>query len=355
MSRNVPLASRRILWAGDLELELDLPTNQPRGLAVLVPGLFATSQFFRVAADAGQSLADWLRNARDFAVVHFDPRGLGRNHARGSRSVDFASRVRDLYAVLAAAARLLPEVPTYALGHSFGGTLIYAALTQGAPMVRAAVTIGSPAKLVARQAPWSRLFSPTTPALLQQVSVDGWCDQVAFAWLQNKLFDGTGHWPWLPLWAIRMGTRATARFKMLARASTTRPKTASLLYRADPDPELRDYSATELMRVVASGTLERESTALLQQLLQWGQGTGEIALPGTPSIAASAAQVTTPLLQLWSSADMMVRPEEVRGFSSPHTRSVEVGDCGHGGFLFRADVRERCLEQLRGFLDANGG
>lgn len=353
--RNASLVShRRILWAGDLELELDLPAAEPRGLAVLVPGLFATSHFFRVPADAGQSPAEWLRNARELAVVHFDPRGLGRNHGRATRGIDLASRVRDLHSVLAAASRLLPELPMLALGHSFGGTLIYAALAQGAPMLRAAVTVGSPAKLTPRSAPWERVFTPSTEAMVKQVSEDGWCDQAAFAWLQNKIFSGTGHWPWLPLWAVRLGTRACARNRVLARASAAQPKVASMLYRASREPAARDYTAAELQRLVAAGALERESSTLLLQLLAWAQSGGNIAMPGAPSLAAAAARVDTPVLVTSSSADAMVLPVETAAFASPRSKHVDVGDCGHGGYFFRADVRERWFEQTRQFLDANG-
>ncbi len=343
-------STTRTLRADDLDLELERPAAAPRGVALLVPGLFATSQFFRVDADAGKSLARLLREDLGLVVVHYDARGLGRNHARRHAPIDFASRVQDLRSAVASVSAAHAGLPLILLGHSFGGTTIYALLASGDAQVSAAITVGSPARLVPRAPPWEKLFAPGTRALVEQLAQDDWLDHAAFALVQNKIYSGRGHWPWLSLTAIRRGLALTARSRLLSWASVCAPKVASIVYRSGRARAARDYRARELRAVLRAGTLHRESVTLLTQLLAWGQNSGTIALPQGPSLAATSAHVATPTLVAFSPTDEMVRPDEACAWDGPSSVSIDVGACGHAGFFYKPGPRGVLFANIENFV-----
>ena len=342
-----PATDRRSFCAGDLELELELPAAPARRLVVLVPGVFATAAFFRVDADAGPSPARWLRE-HGCAVVHFDQRGLGRNRDRAHGSIDLTLRVDDLRRVVHAAQAELPQLPLVLLGHSFGGATIYALLARGdAPAVRAAITVGSPARLTPREPPWEKLFSPETEVLAKRMAAGGFLDAVAFATIQNRIYSGGGNWARLPRAALALGQWAVARWRWLAATTLAKPRVASFLYRAGPDA---DYSAAELQRVLRAGTIEREHLDLLLQLLAFGREDGEIGLPTHTSLSAASRQSTTPVLAAYSDRDELVLAPEVAAWASPATSLLDVGACGHGGYFFKAGPRARLLAAIDAFL-----
>lgn len=355
MTDRPPEATRqRTLRAGDLDVELTTPPAPARGVAILVPGLLATSQFFRVDADAGKSLARFLGEDLSLVVVHYDARGLGRNRDRRRAAIDFASRVADLRGLVDAVAGAFRDLPLYLLGHSFGGTSIYALLAAGEHRARAVVTVGSPARLVPRPPPWERLFTASTRQLVKTSAHGDWIDLPTFALLQNKIFSGRGHWPWLPLWAIRLGYWLTARSRLLARVNVRAPKVASIAYHAAIDPEARDYTARELQAMLRRHTLERDSAQLLVQLLTWGQNGGAVALPDSHSLAAAASSSSTPTLVALSSTDELVLPEEAAAWNGPATVAIDVGPCGHGGYFFKPTARAMLLPQIEAFLAEHG-
>ncbi|MEZ5963711.1 MAG: alpha/beta fold hydrolase [Planctomycetota bacterium] len=349
-----PPGQQRTLRAGDLDVELTAPATTPRGVVVLVPGLLATSRFFRVDADAGKSLARLLLEDLNFVVVHFDPRGVGRNRDRRRAPIDFASRVADLRLVVDATCGAFPRLPLSLLGHSFGGTTIYGLLASGESRPRAVVTVGSPARFVPRPPPWDRLFSAGTCKLLRATATGDWIDLPAFSYLQNKIFTGRGNWPWLPLWAIRLGYALTTRSRLMASVNVRAPKVASIAFHASPDPTERDYSARELRAMLSAPTLERESAHLLQQLLTWGQAGGAIALPDSRSLVAAAASCATPVLVALSSADELVLPDEAAAWDGPASVAVDVGACGHGGYFFKPAPRAMLLAHVEAFLGEHG-
>jgi pimeloyl-ACP methyl ester carboxylesterase len=347
-------ASLRTLRANDLDVELTVPAGASNGIAILVPGLLATSQFFRVDADAGKSLARFLNEDLGLSVVHYDARGLGRNRDRRRAPIDFASRVADLAAVLDAVCRAFRGAPVFMLGHSFGGTTIYALLAGGEQRPRAVVTMGSPARLVPRPPPWERLFTPATSAMVKAVADGDWIDLPTFSFLQNKIYSGGDNWPWLPLWLVRAGHSLTRHSTLFARLTVAGRKVASIAYRADPRPPERDYSARELRALLQAGALERESAMLLQQLLSWGQASGAIALPDSRSLAAAAAVAQTPVLAAFSQSDELVLPEEVTAWSGPAAIAIDVGSCGHGGYFFKPATRAVLVPNLEAFLGQHG-
>lgn len=340
----------RTLRTDDLDLELEPPAGAPQGAIVLVPGLFATSQFFRVDADAGKSLARLLREDLNLAVVHYDARGLGRNRGRRHAPIDFASRVEDLRRAVASVSAAYAGLPLFLLGHSFGGTTIYALIASGEPRVRAAIAVGSPARLVPRAPPWEKLFAPSTSALVDSVARDDWLDHAAFAYVQNKIYSGRGHWPWLSRGTIARGLWATRHSRALCWLNVCAPKVASIVHKTGRARAARDYSPRELHAVLRAGTLHRESATLLHQLLGWGQRSGAIALPQGPSLAATSAHVATPTLVAFSPSDDMVRPEEACAWDGPATVSIDVGSCGHGGYFYKPGPRSILLANLVSFL-----
>ncbi len=349
-----PDADRRSFRAGDLGLELELPAGAARRLVVLVPGLFATSAFFRVDADAGPSPARWLRD-RGSALVHFDPRGVGRNHARARGPIDLALRVADLGAVVAAARALLPHLPLVLLGHSFGGATIYALVADNADVApHAIVTVGSPARLVPREPPWEKLFTPETERMATEQARSGWVDALAFAWVQNKIYSGRGNWRWLPRGALAFGQWAVARSTWFAESTLARPRVASFLYRAGAAEE-RDYTPRELQRVLRSKTIEREHLTLLVEILKFGRNGGGIALRNKASLLAASARSTVPALAAFSDADELVLRQEVEAWASPATSFLDVGACGHGGYFFKPGPRQVLLDALDAFLDQHAG
>lgn len=343
-----PATDRREFAAGDLDLELELPTAPARRVVVLVPGVFATAAFFRVDADAGPSPARWLRE-KGCAVVHFDQRGLGRNRDRAHGSIDLTLRVADLRRVVLAAQAELPQVPMVLLGHSFGGATIYALLASGdAPTVNAAITVGSPARLTPRAPPWENLFSPETEALARRMAAGGFLDAVAFATIQNRIYSGGDNWARLPRVVLALGQWAVARWRWLAATTLAQPHVASFLFRAGPDA---DYSAAELQRVLRARAIEREHLDLLLQVLAFGRGDGEIALPNQASLSAASHRSNTPVLAAWSARDELVLPPEVAAWASPTTSLLDVGACGHGGYFFKAEPRARLLAAIETFLE----
>lgn len=347
------LAQRRTLRAGDLDVELTVPVGTSRGVVILVPGLLATAQFFRVDADAGKSLARFLTEDLHLAVVHYDARGLGRNRDRRRAPIDFASRVADLASLVDAVCGAFPDLPLYMLGHSFGGTSIYALLAAGETRARAVVTVGSPARLVPRPAPWERLFSARTAALVKEVATGDWIDLPAFTYLQNKIYSGDDNWKWLPLRAIRWGNKLVEWSTLLARLNLRAPKVASIVYRTSPDPIECDYSPRELCAILRAKTLDRESAMLLLQLLSWGRSTGTIALPDSHSLAAAGSTSTTPVLVAFSLADELVLPDEACAWDGPAAAAIDVGACGHGGYFFRPSTRAVLLPNIGAFLSSH--
>lgn len=343
-----PATDRREFAAGDLDLELELPTAPARRVVVLVPGVFATAAFFRVDADAGPSPARWLRE-KGCAVVHFDQRGLGRNRDRAHGSIDLTLRIADLRRVVHAAQAELPQVPLVLLGHSFGGATIYALLASGdAPAISAAITVGSPARLTPRAPPWEKLFSPETEVLARRMAAGGFLDAVAFATIQNRIYSGGDNWARLPRVALALGQWAVARSRRLAATTLAQPRVASFLYRAGPDA---DYSAAELQRVLRARTIEREHLDLLLQVLAFGRGDGEIALPNQASLSAASRHSNTQVLAAYSDRDELVLAPEVAAWRSPATRLLDVGACGHGGYFFKAEPRARLLAAIDAFLE----
>ncbi|HLU38555.1 MAG TPA: alpha/beta fold hydrolase [Planctomycetota bacterium] len=350
MSRT-PAGNLRTLRASDLDLELELPSATPRAVALFVPGLFATSHFFRVDAVAGRSIARILREDRHFIVAHYDPRGLGRNRARRHGHIDFAARVADLRAAVAAVSSAHAGLPLFLLGHSFGGTTIYALLGLGVASVRGVITVGSPARLVPRRPPWEKLFTPATAQLVEQVAREDWVDLAAFSFVQNRIYSGSGNWRSLSLGAVRCLLRATAHCRVAAALGARSGMLASMVFRTGPRAEDRDFTGRDLQALLRARALERESAPLLQQLLAWGQRGGAIALPQGPSLAAISTRVTIPTLVAFSPADDMVRPEEVCAFDGPAVATIEVGRCGHGGFFFKPGPRDVLLANIESFLD----
>lgn len=351
MSRAMPADShRRTLRAGDLDVELTRPSAPARGVVVLVPGLLATSRFFCVDADAGKSLARTLHEDMGLVVVHYDARGVGRNRDRRRAPIDFTSRVADLSAVVDAVCSAFADQPLYMIGHSFGGTSIYGLLASGDTRARAVVTVGAPARFVPRPPPWERLFSPRTRSLLHAVADGDWIDLPTFAFLQNKIYTGGDNWPWLPLWAVRLGFAATAHSRLLAAMSVRASKVANIAIRSSRDPAERDYSARELRAILRAPTLERESAHLLQQLLAWGQAGGAIALPDSHSLAAAASTCSTPVLVALSSTDELVRPEEAAAWEGPATVAIDVGRCGHGAYFYKAETRAVLMPHIEAFI-----
>jgi pimeloyl-ACP methyl ester carboxylesterase len=339
----------RTLRADDLDLELERPAGETRGVIILVPGLFATSQFFRVDADVGKSVARVLHEDLGLAVVHFDPRGLGRNHGRRRAPIDFASRVDDLRRVVEAVSAAFAGLPLFLFGHSFGGTTIHALVARGEPRVRATIAVGSPARLVPRAPPWDKLFALSTTALVEQLAREDWLDLAGFTYVQNKIYSGAGYWRWLSYAAIRTALRWTARSRLLSALNVRAPKTASLVFRGG-HAAVRDYSARELRAILRAGTLQRESVTLLAQLLSWGRSGGAIALPQGASLAATSAHVATPTLVAFSAADDMVRPEEACAWDGPASVTIDVGACGHAGFFYKKGPRALLLANIESFL-----
>ena len=180
------------------------------------------------------------------------------------------------------------------------------------------------------------------------MAAGGFLDAVAFATIQNRIYSGGDNWARLPRVVLALGQWAVARWRWLAATTLAQPHVASFLFRAGPDA---DYSAAELQRVLRARAIEREHLDLLLQVLAFGRGDGEIALPNQASLSAASHRSNTPVLAAWSARDELVLPPEVAAWASPTTSLLDVGACGHGGYFFKAEPRARLLAAIETFLE----
>ncbi len=328
----------------------DLPRPTKPTLVVFAPGLLSTSRFFEVAADPSSSLVTWFADA-GYAVLPWDPPGLGRNRASAgdAAAVDFKSRVEALIAALEEAEKSRRRV--ILVGHSLGGTLIYAALAilerrgrrASLEPVDAVITIASPARLdAARDRPWDRLFFPATGAIIDRLRRRGWVSLPAFILAQGQLSTSPDD-RWVPRGALASRILVALFALVLALAKRSRRLCRALVEKPPiPSTFLRnpgDFTADQFQRFLAAGVLERDSARLLKEVVGWGCDGGKIVIEenGEPiDVRQAYLQLRIPTLVVSSSEDRLVLAREAQAMAGPHVTPAPVGPCGHGGYLFKA-------------------
>jgi pimeloyl-ACP methyl ester carboxylesterase len=325
-----------------------------RGAVVLVPGLFATGALFTAAAPGEASFAAALAAAARTRVIRYDPRGLGLNReVHGGAEASLATRARDLGEVLVAV-REQVSGPLALVGHSFGGTTIHALLAdlaaRPAPRheVAAAAVIASPARLLPHHDGWRDLYSERTLALLDAGVQDGFLGFTAFSSIQHRIYRGFK----LPVarWTIAAGTEAARRSRAAAALILALGPLSPRTFVHSPG----DFTAAQLHAVLLASAMQRESAALLRELLRAGMDDGALRAGGAtaPALPDASRPVATPLLALASPADPLVRPAEVEAIG--RGESAVVAPCGHGGYFFKRGVREQVLAALASFLGRHG-
>jgi len=329
---------------------VELPRPAQPTLVVFVPGLLSTARYFEVAAEPSSNLVNWFKEA-GFAVMPWDPPGLGRNRTSGddAAAVDFKSRVEGLIAALEKASAQCPRL--ILVGHSLGGAVIYGALAllkkrgQEALVERiaAVITIASPAYLDSnRRPPWERLIAFSTNAIIDNLQRKGWVSLPAFILAQGQASTARID-RWIPRGALpsRVLVLVFAAFLGLAKRSRL---LCWCLVKGPPIPStfLRnpgDFTAEELQRFLAADVLERDSARLLKEVVGWGCNAGRIVLEELGEeidVRAHCRELRHPTLVLSSSTDQLVLEREVDAMDGPHVTHGRVGPCGHGGYLFRS-------------------
>jgi predicted alpha/beta hydrolase len=103
-----------------LSLTLYLPKTTPRAVVVLHGGIGIPKRFYR-------HFAAWLAEHRNLACLTYDYRDFGdssRGHVRASSATLTDWGLHDQAAALDVAQMVLPRVPLWVIGHSFGGLML---------------------------------------------------------------------------------------------------------------------------------------------------------------------------------------------------------------------------------------
>jgi predicted alpha/beta hydrolase len=103
-----------------LSLTLYLPEKAPRAVVVLHGGIGIPKRFYR-------HFATWLAEHRNLACLTYDYRDFGESswsHVRASLATLTDWGIHDQVAALDVAQMVLPRVPLWVIGHSFGGLML---------------------------------------------------------------------------------------------------------------------------------------------------------------------------------------------------------------------------------------